>query len=164
VSQWLERARFESHPDKAAPYRVMLGRLGAEALEQQGRSWQTLARGNPRAAHYFAETGHAVAPQFWAFWSSHGLQDASLSSMQRSLALFGFPISEAQMERNSIGDLVLTQWFERARFEYHPSNPVSLRVVLGRLGAELAFTSAPMTMLSLTAAQPSGSDFGFVCG
>ncbi len=33
--------------------------------------------------------------------------------------------------------MVLTQWFERARFEYHPSNPAAYQVLLGRLGAEL---------------------------
>jgi heat shock protein HslJ len=35
------------------------------------------------------------------------------------------------------GDTVLTQWFERARFEYHPNNPAAYRVLLGRLGAEV---------------------------
>jgi hypothetical protein len=29
--QWFERARFESHPDQAAPYDVLLGRLGSAA-------------------------------------------------------------------------------------------------------------------------------------
>jgi len=143
VSQWFERARFELHVEQAAPYRVLLGRLGAEALEQQGRPWQSLAKGNPRAAHYFGKTGHVIAPEFWRYWVSHGVQQAGLSDFERSLALFGYPISEAQMERNSSGDLVLTQWFERSRFEYHPSNPASSRVVLGRLGAELASVPAP---------------------
>ncbi len=41
------------------------------------------------------------------------------------------------MERNASGALVLTQWFERARFEYHPDNPAAYRVLLGRLGAEV---------------------------
>ena len=59
------------------------------------------------------------------------------SSYAESLALFGYPISEATMERNASGALVLTQWFERARFEYHPANPAAYRVLLGRLGAEV---------------------------
>jgi hypothetical protein len=57
--------------------------------------------------------------------------------LRESLALFGYPISEARMEVNARGDRVLTQWFERARFEYHPNNPAHDRVLLGRLGAEL---------------------------
>jgi hypothetical protein len=31
---------------------------------------------------------------------------------------------------------VLTQWFERARFEWHPTNPAPHQVLLGRLAAE----------------------------
>ena len=140
VAQWLERARFELHPENAAPYHVLLGRLGVEALARQGRDWMSFPRAQARAAHYFAETGHAIthAP-FWRFWSSHGLQFDGRRGMSQaeSVALFGYPISEAQMERNASGGLVLTQWFERARFEYHPRNPVASRVLLGRLGAEL---------------------------
>jgi hypothetical protein len=41
------------------------------------------------------------------------------------------------METNSSGDRVLTQWFERARFEYHAGRPVGSQVVFGRLGDEL---------------------------
>lgn len=170
VSQWLERARFELHPNQPAPYKVLLGRLGAEALEQQGRPWQSLPKGEPRAAHYFAETGHAIAPEFWEYWSSHGIQDLVLTAEQQSLALFGFPISEAQMERSASGDLVLTQWFERARFEYHPDNPPAYRVLLGRLGAELATVQSQTGTMGTTTwwstALPDGSDtrFLFVCG
>ena len=40
-------------------------------------------------------------------------------------------------ETNQNGDRVLTQWFERARLEYHPENPAAHRVLLGRLGAEV---------------------------
>jgi len=140
VAQWLERARFELHPENAAPYNVLLGRLGVDALARQGRDWQSFAKASPSAAHYFKETGHAITHgPFWAYWSSHGLEFDGRrgTSMAESLALFGYPISEAQMERNSSGDLVLTQWFERARFEYHSNSPAPYKVLLGRLGAEL---------------------------
>lgn len=139
IGQWLERARFELHVENAAPYNVLLGRLGVEALDRQGRDWQTFAKAAPDAAHYYAATGHAIAQQFWGTWSGHGLElgDSGVSERE-SLALFGFPVSEPQMETNADGDMVLTQWFERARFEYHPDNPDGSRVLLGRLGAELA--------------------------
>jgi hypothetical protein len=42
---------------------------------------------------------------------------------REALALFGYPITEPAMETNSSGDTVLTQWFERARFECHPTIP-----------------------------------------
>ena len=46
------------------------------------------------------------------------------------------------METNSSGFTVLTQWFERARFEYVPTNPDPYKVLLGRLGAEAYDPSA----------------------
>jgi hypothetical protein len=117
---------------------VLLGRLGAELLERQGRSWQRLPRGNPTAPHFFAATGHAIAPQFWDTWQAYGLEQGDRGMSEReSLALFGYPISEPQIETNSSGDRVLTQWFERARFEYHADRPVGSQVVFGRLGDEL---------------------------
>jgi hypothetical protein len=77
-------------------------------------------------------TGQAIAPEFWEYWSGHGLDlgDDGVS-FRESLALFGYPISGAQTETNANGDTVLTQWFERARFEYHDG-----QVLLGMLGAE----------------------------
>jgi hypothetical protein len=41
------------------------------------------------------------------------------------------------METNSNGDPVLTQWFERGRFEWYPNNPQGFRVLLGLLGNEM---------------------------
>ena len=139
VTQWMERNRFELHPENQAPYNVLLSRLGVEVLEKQGRDWQTFPKAASNAAHRFSETGHAVAPRFWSYWSSHGLEFDGRrgTTAAESLALFGYPISEPQMETNASGDMVLTQWFERARFEYHPNNPASSKVLLGRLGAEL---------------------------
>ena len=36
TTQYFERAVFEHHPDNPEPYRVLLRRLGAEALERRG--------------------------------------------------------------------------------------------------------------------------------
>jgi hypothetical protein len=138
LAQVLERARFEYHPENKAPYDVLLGRLGVEALEAQGRDWQTFAKADPSAPHRFAETGHAIAPQFWSYWSAHGLEfdgNTRTKSAAESLALFGLPVSEAQMEQGADGRMYLTQWFERARFELHPENKAPYDVLLGRLGS-----------------------------
>jgi hypothetical protein len=143
--QAFERNRLELHPENAAPYNVMLGRVGAELLAKQGRDWNAFPKADPSAPHFFVETGHAVAPQFWEYWSSHGLEldGRPGRSFQESLALFGLPLSEAQSEVNPTdGQPYLTQWFERARFELHPANTV----LLGLLGRELdagAATPAP---------------------
>jgi hypothetical protein len=46
------------------------------------------------------------------------------------------PVSEPQQETIE-GQTVLVQWFERARFEYHPENKAPYDVLLGRLGSAL---------------------------
>ena len=139
IAQMTERQRFEWHPENiGTPYAVLLGRLGETILVEQGRDWQTFEKADPSADHYFAETGHAIAPEFYGYWSTHGLDLGHAgNSFEESLALFGFPLSEPMMETNADGDTVLTQYFERAVFEHHPDNPASSQVLLRRLGAEL---------------------------
>ncbi len=141
-TQWFERNRLEQHPELAAPYDVLLGRLGAEVLKAQGRDWPSLPKGDPSKPHYFAQTGHAIDGTFWDYWRGYGLDlgDAGISERE-SLALFGYPISEPQLETNANGDRVLTQWFERARFELHPE--AGNVVLLGFLGKERLQTFTP---------------------
>lgn len=145
LTQWFERNRFELHPENEPPYDVLLGLLGQDSLEQNGVDWQSFTKADPSAEHYFAETGHAIAPEFWDYWSSQGLEfdGAAGTSMQESLALFGYPISPATMEVNQDdGEMYLTQWFERTRFELHPENEPSSTVLLGLLGRELSEVAA----------------------
>lgn len=138
--QWLERERFELHPENAPPYDVLLGRLGAEALERQGRNWRATPAEQPQAGcRYFAETGRNLCEPFLSAWQANGLEfDGQRgTSYAESLALFGLPLTTAETETNADGFTVLTQWFERARFEYVPENPPPFQVLLGRLGAEV---------------------------
>ncbi len=68
------------------------------------------------------ETGHAICHGFLAFWREHG-----------GVPVFGYPVSDEMTENG-----LVVQYFERARFEWHPgSAPVQHDVLLGRLGAEL---------------------------
>ena len=136
--QFFERQRFELHPEHAGtPYMVELGRLGAEALAEAGRDWQLLPKASLSSPHYFAATGQAIAPEFWGYWRGHGLElgDAGVSERE-ALALFGYPITPAAYEPLPNGETLLVQWFERARFEYHPNNPAPYQVLLGRLAAD----------------------------
>jgi hypothetical protein len=144
TTQWMERHRLERHPQNPAPFRTLLGRIGAERLEQLGRN--PAAEGRDAwpldGCLWFAETGHNVCDMapglgFKTYWETHGLQIEGLSGYERSLQLFGLPLTSPHMETNSSGDSVLTQWFERARFEWHPNNPDEFKVLLGRLGAEV---------------------------
>lgn len=137
--QYFERERLEHHPNLAgSDYEVLLGRLGNEVLLAQGRDWQEFARSDAGEANYFDVTGFAVPQVFMDYWNAHGLDlgDPGVS-FRESLALFGYPISPARMETNQAGDTVLTQWFERARFEHHPDNAAGHQVLLGLLGSEL---------------------------
>jgi glucose/arabinose dehydrogenase len=140
ASQWLERERFELHPENAAPYDVLLGRLGDEALRRQGRDWRAAPPEQPRdGCVFFAETGRNLCEPFLGAWRSNGLEFDGRpgASYAESLALFGLPLAAPAVETNSSGASVLTQWFERARFEHLPDNPDPYKVLLGRLGAEL---------------------------
>jgi hypothetical protein len=137
--QLFERNRLELHPENARPYDVLLGRLGTDLLFKQGRPWETLPREQPKAGClFFRETGHNLCEPFLSYWRSHGLELGDRGISQReSLALFGYPVTSVQSERNGDGWTGATQWFERARFEHHPENPNPYKVLLGRLGAEL---------------------------
>lgn len=149
LTQIFQRNRFEFHSDVDAPYDVLLGRLGDDLLRDHGRDWRTLPAGQQTGAClWFPETHHSVCDQetgigFKTFWSTHGLADSRLNSYGRSLALFGLPLTEPVMEKNQAGDTVLTQWFERARLEYHPGQPQEFRVLLGLLGQEITGPPPP---------------------
>jgi uncharacterized protein YkwD len=138
--QLFERNRLELHSEQAPPYDVLLGRLGADALQRANRDWRDFPRASASEPHYFRQTGHAIAPQFWGYWSSHGLEfdQKPGTSLEESLALFGLPLSEAAIETNPTdGNQYLTQHFERVRFEYHPENAgTPYEVLLGLLGQE----------------------------
>ena len=143
--QYFERERLEHHPALAGTeYEILLGRLGNEVLLQQGRDWQTFEKSDPSEENYIAATGFAVPQMFLDYWASYGLElgDPGIS-FRESLALFGYPISQAEMETNMAGDTVMTQWFERARFEYHPDNGAEHQVLLGLLGSELLADEEP---------------------
>lgn len=151
LTQWLERNRFEVHPENAGTaYEVLLGLLGKDRLAQQGRDWQAEGR-EPAAIQgclWFQDTGHNVCDQaagvgFKTYWQHHGLKIAGLDSYARSLQLFGMPLTAPKMETNSSGDTVMTQWFERARFEWHPNNPDEFKVLLGLLGTEVRAGGSP---------------------
>ncbi|HET8632129.1 MAG TPA: hypothetical protein VFL91_32280 [Thermomicrobiales bacterium] len=77
--------------------------------------------------YYFPQTGHNLGGAFLDYWQTHG-----------GLASFGYPISEEFQEINQADGKVYTvQYFERARFEYHPENPPPYNVLLGLMGDEV---------------------------
>ena len=139
-AQEFERNRLELHPENARPYDVLLGRLGDEVLRRQGRDWQRFGKvaGAPAGCLYFAETGHSLCEPFLSYFRARGLEFDGRPgySLAESTALFGLPLSEPQTEEVQ-GRPYTVQWFERARFEWHPENPDPYKVLLGLLGVEM---------------------------
>ena len=145
--QLFERNRFELHPENARPYDVLLGRLGDDLLKRQGRDWNTFPKvgGPPQpGCLFYAQTGHSICGSILNMYRSNGLEfdGKKGKSEPESLALFGLPLSEAQVEDTPNGKFTV-QWYERARFEVHPENQPPYDVLLGLLGNETAAAPAP---------------------
>jgi pimeloyl-ACP methyl ester carboxylesterase len=85
---------------------------------------------------FFPDTGHSLGGVFKKYWQAHG-----------GLAQFGYPLTEPQRERNpDDGQTYLVQYFERARFEYHPEFAgTENEVELGLLGRLVAPKVPPIT-------------------
>lgn len=137
--QYFQRQRFEYHPENAGtPYAVLLGRLGYDTAKAQGLLTtapfqpQPQPKSNTADCTFFSATGHWLCRGFLDYWKSHGLEFGDPGvSYRESLALFGYPISD-EFTDPVTGYTV--QYFERARFEYHPNNPDPYKVELGLLG------------------------------
>lgn len=139
IVQYFERARFEYHPANtlAPDYAglshseqlkrvVLLGLMGHEWLQCQKRSFSA-ATPQPGQTFY-SQTKHNLGGVFLQYWQTHG-----------GLFRFGYPISEPIQEVNPTdGKTYTVQYFERARFEYHPEfSGTDYVVELGQLGREL---------------------------
>jgi hypothetical protein len=112
--QDFERARLEFHPELLGTNSEVLGTLigvditrGREhepAFERLGICPASAER------ECFEPTGHSLSYGFQRYWHAHG-----------GLAVFGYPLSEEFTEVDPISGIAYTvQYFERARFEYHP--------------------------------------------
>ncbi|MBX6755209.1 MAG: hypothetical protein IRY86_13345, partial [Thermorudis peleae] len=91
------------------------------------------------ACIYFPQTRHNLCFGFRAYWQQFG-----------GLAIFGYPITEEFQENG-----LTVQYFERARFEWHPGQfPQRYDVLLGLLGDEV---TAGRTDPAFQPAQPNSS-------
>jgi hypothetical protein len=77
---------------------------------------------------FMPETGHNVHGVFLTYYRAHNGAEN-----------FGAPLTEALWERDRI-----VQYFERARFEFHPENPEPYRVQVSMLGDLYSSTDVPM--------------------
>ena len=92
----------------------MLVTLGAGAFLGQSTA---RAADDSSLVFYFPQTGHHLSGVFLKTWQADG-----------GLMTFGYPLTEPIQQ-----DGTTVQYFERARFEYHPNNPEPYTILLGRL-------------------------------
>ena len=137
-SQYTQRARLEYHPELAGTsYEISYGLLGRPVAAQNGVNPD--AWSNSNAPHggdcqfigANSSTGHYVCGKLLQHWKSHGVSDPGLDAYNRSLRLWGLPISEPVQYKGRT-----VQWFERARLEIHDENAPPYDVLGGLLGCE----------------------------
>jgi lipoprotein-anchoring transpeptidase ErfK/SrfK len=124
-TQYFERAVFEWHNDNPAGWQALPYLLGVEL--SQGRQneppFKPVPSGDADHCTYYEQTSHRLCNGFRDYWETYG-----------GLAVFGYPISEEFTENGQV-----VQYFERARFEWHPEHAGTVyEVLLGRLGADRA--------------------------
>ncbi len=127
--QYFERARFEWRPLNPDPYKVQLGLLGSDILEESDPPVPPVS--GPHVM-YFPATGHNVTDAFLDYWMTYG-----------GLDLFGYPITE----RFVFGGGTY-QYFQRARFQWDGH-----QVTLGNLGQEW-LTKTPLVPFTPRAVGP----------
>ncbi|MDQ3929466.1 MAG: CAP domain-containing protein [Chloroflexota bacterium] len=123
----------------------------------------------------FAQNGLCIGEEFRRFWEQNG-----------GLEVFGLPISPPYqapvittntttttkttqtspdtsvtttvITTTSTTSYFLTQWFERASFEFHPENKEPYKVLLGRLG-DLALRKTDRSPASFARADPKSANY-----
>lgn len=127
--QYFERARLEVWPEHAGTEWGVQGSLLGNWVARERRNepaFRPLPAGTTSSDPnrvIFQETGHSLAHGFKRYWDENG-----------GLWQFGFPISEEFTENGRT-----VQYFERARFEWHPEHQgTQYEVLLGHLGRDYA--------------------------
>lgn len=115
--QYFEKARFVLDPQSPPDLMIQLSPLG-ELLPTPGTDISHSP--TTRACRHFPETGFSVCYAFLDFFNANG-----------QVSQFGYPISNFKVHDGRI-----VQYFQRARFEWHPELAPGQRVTLGNLGAE----------------------------
>ena len=128
--QYFERSRFEYHPENAASGNIVqltnVGRIITAGRTEPAFAPQPVIPGGPDRA-YFVQSQHSLGGLFKKFYDANG-----------GVAVFGYPISEETVEPNPTDGVAYTvQYFERARFEYHPEAGDANAILLGQLGRQL---------------------------
>jgi hypothetical protein len=125
--QYFQKGRLEYHPNAPEGKRVTMNDLGTLILQPARLIPVTdFSTNTPACTPYTSQYGtFYVCYAFQVFFNKHG-----------GLAQFGYPLTNYSKE----GDLYV-QYFERARFEYHPGPSTDSYVKLTNIG-RLQFDSS----------------------
>jgi hypothetical protein len=115
--QYFQKARLVLDPGAPEALRIHRTPLGA-LLFTPGT--QVSYSPSLSGCRYFQETDHKVCYSFLDFFNKYG-----------GIAQFGYPISDFELLEGHV-----VQFFQLARFEWHPEDSEGERVVLGDLGTE----------------------------
>lgn len=116
--QYFQKARFEYHMENALGDRIVVSPLGSSLLDLEQIDSKPVTAASHPACRYFTATQHQTCYAFLKFFDANGGVDQ-----------FGNPISEIVTLNGQ-----LVQYFEKARFEWHPERPSGKRVALTNLG------------------------------
>ena len=92
-------------------------------LGAMGISLHPALASDAAAPSCFAETSQCLQGRFLDYWQANG-----------GLAQFGLPLTSEQPELLEDGKTYTVQYFERARFEFHPENAAPADILLGQFG------------------------------
>jgi hypothetical protein len=115
--QYFQKAHFELHPEETASSRVYRTALGSILYESEKGQPLPVSADFP-ACKLFQETGNSVCYAFLDYFNTYG-----------GINQFGLPISGLEVKNGR-----MVQYFEQARFEWHPDKPSGEKVVLSDLG------------------------------
>jgi len=117
--QYFEKTRFELHPLDVSDLRVRLSALGS-VIYIKGQTLPGIF--NPSACRLYnqSDAGYYVCYDFLTFFDKNG-----------GVSQFGYPISNFEVH-----DGWIVQYFQRARFEWHPENPLGQWVTVSNLGRQ----------------------------
>jgi len=115
--QYFEKVRFELDPSLPIGIQVKVSPLG-ELLYEEGQL--LVVPSNSRACRSFPESNHLVCYNFLDFFEENGGETQ-----------FGIPISGFEVHNGWI-----VQYFQKARFEWHPENPPGQWVTVSNSGVQ----------------------------
>ncbi len=115
--QYFEKVRFEYHPEEIPDLQVRISPLGS-FLYRPGPVLPVTF--NRPACEFYPNVspGYYVCFDFLTFFKANG-----------GVSQFGYPISNFETQ-----DGWIVQYFQKARFEWHPKNPAGQCVIVSDLG------------------------------